>query len=86
MKLLNKTSAIGVTIIKNHLIVRPKYSACMAGWDPNEKWGGGGVVGSGYWAFQLAQMTPVLKHLVCEWIALCGILFLGPILAQLTYF
>jgi hypothetical protein len=37
----------------------------MAGWDPNEKWGGGGVVGSGYWAFQLAQMTPVLKHLVC---------------------
>jgi hypothetical protein len=43
----------------------------MAGWDPNEKWGGGGVVGSGYWAFQLAQMTPVLKHLVCEWIALC---------------
>ena len=45
-------STLGVTILKNHLIVRPKHSVSMARWDPNEKRGGGGMVGSGYLAFR----------------------------------
>jgi hypothetical protein len=30
-------------------------------------------------------MRPVLRHLVCECLPLCGILFLGPNLAQSTF-
>ena len=42
------------------MIACPKYSVCIGGWDPNEHWGGGGMVGSVFGGMR--KGTPLLDY------------------------